>query len=201
MDTPTETLSAYLPNGRVQLGQQSFTYFGGTNYLGTVQAPELLKLLQTATQKYGLHISISRASNSAPALYAQADAHVAQWLHAQAGLVFSSGFTACQILLKIVEEAGYTLLYAPKAHPANCRTIYDRHDQSLDNWRQQLKKALKQTQRLAVYYKPIDPIYLEPLPREWLNELPKEVLLILDDSHSLGVQGCTRRWHTRLVTK
>ena len=184
-------ISAYLPEGKVIMDSgETMVYFGGTNYLGTVQDASLCECFQEGVERYGLHLSTSRASDSALAVYEKADRHVAQWLGAEAGLVFSSGFTACQTLLKTLEEEGYTLFYAPETHPANCRTNKDRFAQALEDWIGEIKgRIMRSSSPAVVYYKPIDPIYLRVHPLEWLMDLPRGTTLVLDDSHSLGVNG------------
>ena len=172
----------------VNWGGAEYLYFAGTNYLGVSARAEVRAFTEEGMARYGCHVSVSRAANIGFPIFAQADAKVAQWLGVEAALLFSSGFTACQILLKSLMEAGHEILYTPGVHPANWRNYRDKT--SLP-WQHLLRKVDEAKHPVAIFCKSVDPIHLRPVGFDWIRDIPKDkpCVIVVDDSHTMGVWG------------
>ncbi len=186
-------VSRYLPQGRIQRANESYLHFSGTNYLGTATDLPLQALHTEGIARYGVYLSTSRASNISLDIFLQADRHVATYIGTESALVLSSGFAACQTLLKILTEQGVNIHYAPGVHPANWRNEQDDIQEDREAWTKRFIAAYKQDplQPVALFYKPIDPLHLTSISMAWLEEIPQKngLLLIIDDSHMLGFCG------------
>ena len=185
-------VQAYLPQSRIVRSGESYIHFSGTNYLGTATDASLNVKFAEGTARYGSYISTSRASNISFGVFAEADQYIAKWIGTEGGLVFSSGFAACQTLLKVLTAQGAELSYAPGVHPANWRSEADETKGDLTKWTARFVEEYKQRPRpVVLFYKPIDPLGLRPISMAWLQQIPKEneLLLVLDDSHMLGLCG------------
>lgn len=172
----------------VQWKGETYLYFSGTNYLGVSTKKEVHALIQEGISLYGCHVSISRSANIGMPVFARADKQVATWLGTEHALLFSSGFTACQILLKSLEENGLDILYTPGVHPANWRNSKDKDALP---WQALLHHTAQSSSPMAIFCKSVDPIYLRAVSFNWLQALPtdKDITLIVDDSHTMGVWG------------
>ena len=186
-------VNAYLPNGRIVRDQQTYIHFSGTNYLDSATDPELQSLFIEGIQRYGSYISTSRASNISLDIFSRSDRYIAEWIGTESGLVFSSGFTACQTLLKVLIHKGTELKYGPGVHPANWRSEADAMNEDPQLWSHRFVEEYSKNplQALVLFYSPIDPLGLRPRSMSWLREIPKNnaLLLVLDDSHMLGLLG------------
>ena len=185
-------VQSYLSGARILRNHKQYVHFSGTNYLGTATDARLNTYFAEGVSRYGSYVSTSRASNISFDIFSEADRYIAKWIGTEAGLVFSSGFAACQTILKVFADEKIELCYAPGVHPANWRSEADETKEELRTWTDKfVTNYQKQLRPLALFYKPVDPLNLQPISMQWLQEIPKEndLLLILDDSHILGLWG------------
>ena len=157
-------------------------YFSGTNYLGTSTDAQLQRVIKTSFETYGAHVSVTRVSPLRFGAYAEAERRLAQWMDTEAALLFSSGFVACQLLLKTLKEVQRHIHYLPFAHPAHWES---RTDERLCA----LPEEGVSGQQSAFIGNPIDHLTLEEMPLFWTKTLHKNALVVLDDSHLLGIRG------------
>ena len=189
MDKDPFHLTVESHHGRtVRWKGETYLYYSGTNYLGIAALKSVQALVVEGMALYGCHVSASRSANIALPVFDSADQCVAEWLGVARAVLLSSGFTACQILLKSLEEEGHELIYTPGVHPANWRHLQDKETVP---WEQLLHKIKHAQHPIAVLCKSVDPIYLKKVRFDWLQEVPrdKRVVLVIDDSHTLGIQG------------
>ena len=189
--TSMHFVDAYLAKGQIAHEGKVAWQFSGTNYLGTAQDPTLQALYAEATARYGSYISTSRASNICFGIYEEADTYLASWLGVEAARVLSSGLVAGQLLLKLLDEAGLDIAYAPGVHPANWRSIDDANDAPIQPWIEEFVSRFcsNPNRPTALFYQAVDPLGLKPTNWNWLEKVPKDnaLLLILDDSHLIGL--------------
>lgn len=88
-------------SGRQLVSQgKTFLNFAGNDYLGLSQASELIKASEQAAREFGVGASASPLVVGHQAIHRQLEAELSDWLGLEAVLLFSSGFSANQALIK-----------------------------------------------------------------------------------------------------
>lgn len=180
------------PGRTVLLDGAEYLFFSGTGYLGMHCNAALGELLREGTEKYGLVYGSSRLSNLQLDIYARAEEHLAGWLGTESCTVVSSGFMAGRLVGEALRADGWHLLYAPGAHPALRSGGAASPAVTWDEWMDGLAAELEQRSgRLAILASSLDPLYSVRYDFSFAGRLPrnKELLLVIDDSHGLGVLG------------
>lgn len=169
-----------------------FLFFGGTAYLGLNKNPEFMDLYLDGLRKYGLNNGTSRNNNVQLAVYRDAEEFAASYFGAEAALVVSSGFLAAQLVMKHFSVYG-EVIYAPDSHPALWLGEKPAVSSSFKNWISETVEYINQSKqaKFVVVSNAFDNLKPEcydfsPLEKVHPN---KEVILIIDDSHGLGVVG------------
>ncbi|WP_290710826.1 aminotransferase class I/II-fold pyridoxal phosphate-dependent enzyme [Flavihumibacter sp. CACIAM 22H1] len=183
---------AAMPDRVVVINGVPHLYFSGTAYLCMNHNAAFTRLLEEGMQLYGTNYGSSRSGNFTLPVYEQTEKALAERLHAEATLTISSGFMAAQLVIRFYEGTG-TFMYAPDSHPALLRTKQDYYTGSFENWATQLpeKIAAVADDRIILVCNSIDPLKAAYHDFSWIDQLPgnKSILLIVDDSHGLGITG------------
>ena len=97
-------------NGRQLVSQgKTFLNFAGNDYLGLSQAPELIKAADAAAREFGMGAVASPLVVGHQAIHRQLESELAAWLGLDAVMLFSSGFSANQALIKTLLSKEHTL--------------------------------------------------------------------------------------------
>ncbi|MGO4999148.1 8-amino-7-oxononanoate synthase [Oceanisphaera sp. W20_SRM_FM3] len=87
--------------GRQLVSQgKTFLNFAGNDYLGLSQAPELITAADAAAREFGVGAVASPLVVGHQAIHRQLESELAEWLGLEAVMLFSSGFSANQALIK-----------------------------------------------------------------------------------------------------
>lgn len=185
--------SEYFPGRSFKADDKEMLYFSGTAYLGLPQHEAYKELIREGVDKYGVHFSGSRNGNIRYSLYEEAETYLANWLGTEDALVTSSGLAAGQLLIKCLEELGWTMEYAPAAHPALWRSAEDNTGGDFTSWVTMTKLQLEGMlpRKMVLFCNSCDPLFCDPVHFDWLNDITDyhDVLLVVDDSHGIGVAG------------
>ncbi|WPP48270.1 aminotransferase class I/II-fold pyridoxal phosphate-dependent enzyme [Catalinimonas niigatensis] len=181
-----------LPGRTVQIDGQERLYFSGTSYLGINHCEAYKQLLMEGIQQYGGNYSSSRSSNLQLAVYEEAEHFLSKRLGQEAVLTFSSGYQAGQALMNALpRDAHY--IFAPKTHPAVWQTNQKIWSGSFPSWVLSLPTQLSSTptEEVIIVTNSLDPLFAEKYKFNWLADLPsdKNIHVVIDDSHGLGVLG------------
>lgn len=193
--------------GRTLLTQQGkeYLWFGGTDYLGMSYHDHFIELLKEGLDIYGSHYGSSRNGPVAPVIYQDAENALASFVGAPCSLTVSSGIWAGQLVTKVIETA-LRLYYnapdapiqnhvAPKTHPALWDVKPLHNDIEWENWVNRVSMAVSDSEANTIHI-----LYFDSVGSPWVN-LPdlqllknvakegKNVWIIADDSHGLGVTG------------
>ncbi|MBU3825384.1 MAG: 8-amino-7-oxononanoate synthase [Candidatus Oceanisphaera merdipullorum] len=96
--------------GRQLVSQgKTFLNFAGNDYLGLSQAPELIKAADAAAREFGVGAVASPLVVGHQAIHRQLESELAEWLGLDAVMLFSSGFSANQALIKTLLSKEHTL--------------------------------------------------------------------------------------------
>ncbi|MGO1793480.1 MAG: 8-amino-7-oxononanoate synthase [Oceanisphaera sp.] len=97
-------------NGRQLVSQgKAYLNFAGNDYLGLSQAPELIKATAHAAHEFGVGAVASPLVVGHHAIHRELEAELADWLGLEAVMLFSSGFSANQALIKALLTKEHTL--------------------------------------------------------------------------------------------
>ncbi|MCP1381829.1 aminotransferase class I/II-fold pyridoxal phosphate-dependent enzyme [Runella salmonicolor] len=187
---------AHLPGRTIDIEGQEYLYFSGTAYLGLPHNPAFQGLIQEGLHQYGSVYGSSRNGNLQLTIYEQAEQKLASWAGADAALTLSSGMLAGQAAVRQLMLEGYEFRYSPDVHPAVWHLPQVEIPKgSFTAWHEQLTSTSHNSQitihKLALVTNSVDALRGKLYDFEWVNQLPddKEFVLLVDDSHGLGVTG------------
>ncbi|NNF19086.1 MAG: aminotransferase class I/II-fold pyridoxal phosphate-dependent enzyme, partial [Flavobacteriaceae bacterium] len=171
--------------------KQPYLYFGGTSYLGIPYLEEFRESLKSNLDYYGSSYGSSRHSNFRLDIYEEAENHLASWTGSERCLSLSSGYLAGQMLSTVLQEGGHSFFYAPGSHTA----MHQGSEKPFSSW-ENLVRALNSY--IGQAYKEAPVLFMDTIDLTgagypdfpYLQQLPLEkIILVLDDSHGLGVMG------------
>ncbi|GEO03065.1 8-amino-7-oxononanoate synthase [Adhaeribacter aerolatus] len=181
-----------LPGRTLTSGGREYLYFSGTSYLGMSRNEQFQKLLQAGFRQYGLNYSSSRLSNVQLSVFEETENYLATYTGAEAALTVSSGFMAGQLVVQAFSGKG-TFIYGPRTHPALWQGVQPINHQSFTEWAHDLPDIIAQTSsdNIFILFNSLDPLWVKKHHLSWLSQLDttKNITLIIDDSHGLGVTG------------
>lgn len=175
----------------IDLEGQSYLYFGGTAYLGVPQNCDFMALYVEGLKKYGLNNGTSRGNNIQLGIYDEAERHAAQHFGVEAALITSSGYLAAQLAIKAFFKHGKQL-YAPQSHPALwLREAPEVAGNTFVHWAENAVSQInnsKQRQWVLIS-NALNNLYPELYDFSFLKQIrpEREVILIVDDSHGIGI--------------
>ena len=161
---------------------------GGPAYLALDRDPRWLELIGEGMRRYGAHYAGSRVAPYCPPVYDELERRLAGWLGAPAALTVSSGSLAARVTLTGLREAGFEVLAGPLAHAA-WRDPGVRRFANVEAWAAAAAGALAAGRRVAVVSDRLCPLRCVAADLAWVADLPARgrLLLVVDDSHGLGV--------------
>ncbi|WP_273567414.1 aminotransferase class I/II-fold pyridoxal phosphate-dependent enzyme [Maribacter halichondriae] len=179
------------PGREIVVDGTKHLYFGGTSYLGLQTLPEFQQIFIDNVKKYGTNYGASRNSNVRLLIFDKAEAHLSEFVGSESGITMSSGYLAGQLLVQHFTSKDYKLFYAPNAHSALFTTKtkpYTTYAVLNVALREHLKK--KGNAIPVVLLDSIDFSGYNYPDFDGLQSLPlNQVILIVDDSHGIGVVG------------
>jgi len=178
------------PGREFVLNGEKFLYFGGTAYLGLQTDFDFQNLYIENIKKYGTNYGASRKANVRFTIYEEAENHLANIVGSKSCLTLSSGYLSGQLISNYFHKNRYECFYAPETHEA-VHQLHSQNHENLDQLILDLKKAVEDDNKNPVLF--LDSIDLNGKNYPdfgWLKKLPlEEVILVVDDSHGLGIVG------------
>ena len=179
---------------------RKFSYFGGNNYLGLANHPEVREAAIRAIEKYGVNFSASRRTTGTADLHLELEKKLAAFKGTEDSVVFASGYQGNSILLDVLKNR-YTKVFMDRfAHPSitgsiprdilnvkyydHCDSVHIEHLLSHNRGSRPLvitDGIFALTGEIA----PLDKIF--PLVEQYNG------ILIVDDAHSTGILGSNSR--------
>lgn len=175
------------PGRALKIGGNEYLYFGGTAYLGLQTDVTFQSLFIKNIKKYGTAYSASRKSNIRISIFDVAELYLAKLVGSEACITMSSGYLAGQLICDFFNHSDYTLYYAPNSHSA----LYKGQQKIYNNWKDLKNDLIKnQDENQVVFLDSIDFNGTNYPEFKELQELPlEEIILIVDDSHGIGITG------------
>ncbi|RPE05622.1 pyridoxal phosphate-dependent aminotransferase family protein [Chitinophaga lutea] len=165
-------------------------YFSGFSYLGMHASHTFRDLLAVGLGRFGSVYPSSRISNLQLRLYEELEHALATQLHQQSAVCFSSGYLAAQAAITYAATRGQ-VLFAPSAHPA---LRYPGAEVPAGNWNDWLATVVDMVNLGADYQYVLVSDAVNPLTAvindfSPLATLQKKALVLIDDSHGIGLLG------------
>jgi 7-keto-8-aminopelargonate synthetase-like enzyme len=179
------------PGRIIKIDDTSFTYFGGTAYLGLQNHKPFQEIFIEKTKRYGTNYGASRKSNVRFTVFEEAEQHLSELVGSERCLTMSSGYLAGQFLVSYLKNKKHKLFYAPNTHSA----LFTKKNKNYANYAD-LSAALTKHLASANSAEPV--LFLDSIdfsginyPHfEFLKALPlSQLILVVDDSHGIGVVG------------
>jgi 7-keto-8-aminopelargonate synthetase-like enzyme len=174
-----------LPNKFIKFENQSYRWLGGSNYLCIGAHPLFQQQLKTGILKFPQNWGSSRANNIKFTLWDDLEIHFAEiYNHEQAALCTSgqlAGQTCLQVLGQLVPE--FEVEVAPQTHPCLWPQKYYPTHLTYNEWIQSIK-GIKNT---ILVCDGIQTPFIEQRDLSWIKELDASNVLIVDESHRIGL--------------
>lgn len=178
------------PGRTVQTADRNSLFFSGFSYLGMHVHPEFRRQLTAGIAQYGTVFPSSRAGNIRLSVYEETEHALAVWMHQQSAAVVSSGFLAGQAAIHYAHTKGQ-LLYAPQSHPALWYGNPTLPDIPYEQWAVEMLEKINAAadHTFVVVTDAVNPLTSTVYDFGWLYEVTRKVLVVIDDSHGVGVLG------------
>lgn len=175
---------------QIKLNGHEYLYFGGTAYLGIPQNQEFLTNYVKGIKYFGLNNGASRGNNVQLGIYDEAEAHAATMFGAHAALITSSGYLAAQLAVKSLYNWG-KVSYAPNTHPALWRNEEQANNDKFSDWSTAIVNEINSsdTENWVLISNSMNNLFPEKYDFSFVQKLNKKVLLIVDDSHGVGINN------------
>ncbi|WP_027075517.1 aminotransferase class I/II-fold pyridoxal phosphate-dependent enzyme [Maribacter antarcticus] len=179
------------PSRTIDIDSITYTYFGGTAYLGLQDFKPYQNIFIENLKRYGTNYGASRKSNVRFTVFEKAELVLANLVGSEACLTMSSGYLAGQFLAQFLEHKKHKLFYAPNTHSA----LFTKKAKNYDRYTN-LYEGI--TKHLASKNSSIPVLFLDSIDFSGINypqftllkSLPlSEIILVVDDSHGIGVVG------------
>ena len=196
------------PGTEILIDRKKFFYFGGTAYLGLQFNKGFQDIHSRNIKKYGTSYGASRKSNVRFSIFDQAEQFLADWVGSEACTTLSSGYLAAQLVSSCFISKKYKPFHAPNCHTALFASGPDKNKIKSYSTYTSLKVALQQHLVLSKDIIPV--VFLDSIDFsgtnfpgfEGIRSLPlHEVILVVDDSHGIGVIGPKGAGSYPLITK
>ncbi len=180
-------------NGRIiSHKNREYIYLSGTDYLGMAYNQNLRKAIIRSYDQFGLNYGSTRKHGLFEDIYSEAESLFATKLGLESGLTVSSGTLAGQLVRNAVKALSYAIIEAPRLHPALKDIVDDmvtpRIQEMKSNFIEDISKH--PSDKIAVLLVAVDPLTIELANFDFLQHFTeKELLIIIDDTHGLGVLG------------
>lgn len=171
---------------------QSYLYFGGTAYLGIPGNEAFIRFYTEGIQLFGLNNGTSRSNNVQLGIYDEIEAYTAARFRAAAALTTSSGFLAAQLIIKQFARFGQ-IRHAPGTHPALWLDEPPVVKGTFTTWAEAIVAEINSSglKRWFLISNSMNNLFPELYDFSFIEKIhpEKEVLLLIDDSHGIGVNN------------
>ncbi len=191
MNLKLKSINQPLSN-EIEIDGKRYLYFGGTAYLGIPQNKDFRDLYIEGIHKFGLNNGTSRSNNIQLGIYDDAEAEIAKRFTSEDALITSSGYLVAQLTVNALSSFG-KMIYAPATHPALWLGNQPQHSGSFRNWAVETVKLINTSSEVSwvIISNSMNNLFPEIYDFNFLADvhLSKKVLLIVDDSHGIGINN------------
>ena len=176
------------PDRVIKIDGEKHLYFGGTAYLGLPPNKKFQKILYKNIARWGTAYGSSRNANIQLTAYEKGETFLANFIQAEAAVTVSSGMLAGRLVLGTLKSTTAVFYHFPDTHVAisnvNSFPFFINDEINPRLLDQKIEKICILTD--AVVSNAVKAVALSAL-----EQIPnhKEITLVIDESHSLGIMG------------
>lgn len=176
------------PDRKIIVDNQSYLYFGGTAYLGLPSHKKFQKLLLKNILRWGTTYGSSRNANIKLTAYDEGEQFLADFIQAESALTVSSGMLAGKLVIETISSLTDCFFHFPDTHTAlkNQSSLPFYIDGKINP---RLTDSI--SEKITILTDAVPSFQLEAINLAILEKISpsKEITLIIDESHSLGILG------------
>ncbi|UFH34013.1 aminotransferase class I/II-fold pyridoxal phosphate-dependent enzyme [Flavobacterium acetivorans] len=176
------------PDRLIELNNKEYLYFGGTAYLGMPTNPEFQQLVIKNILRWGSAYGSSRSANIQLTAYERGESFLAKYIQSEATVTVSSGMLAAKLVIEELIPQTDMFFHFPNIHAAlktaNSLPVFignEINPRLLDNT----------YERITLLTDAVPSFHIKAIDLSVINLITsnKEITLVLDESHSLGILG------------
>ncbi|MFQ3173329.1 MAG: 7-keto-8-aminopelargonate synthetase-like enzyme [Flavobacterium sp.] len=176
------------PDRIIEIDHQDYLYFGGTAYLGIPTNTDFQNILVKNILLWGSSYGSSRSANIKLTAYEHSEHFLAKFIKADAALTTSSGMLAGKLVIDTLNSYTDCFFHFPDTHaaiktPTSISFFIgtELNPRLLDEVKEKITILTDSFPSFRI--KEIDLSFLKLIPNN------KEITLVIDESHSLGILG------------
>jgi 8-amino-7-oxononanoate synthase len=176
------------PDRIIEINQEQYLYFGGTAYLGLSTNKPFQELVVKNILKWGTTYGSSRNANVKVTAYENGENFLANYIKAESVVTVSSGMLAGKLVIDELKKQTDTFFHFDDVHTAiqtnNSLPIFI--DGKINSRLLDAKE-----EKITILTDGVPSFETNPIDLNVLKEIPKhkEITLLIDESHSLGILG------------
>lgn len=176
------------PDRIIEIDQKQYLYFGGTAYLGLPTNKSFQDLVVQNILKWGTTYGSSRTANIQLSAYISGEKFLAQHIGSKSTVTVSSGMLAGKLVLEKLKKQTDCFYHLNEIHSAiqieNSLPIFT--NEKLNDRLVDLKP-----EQITILTDGVPSFQPKPVDLSFLKEISnqKEITLLVDESHSLGIVG------------
>jgi len=176
------------PDRTIRINNEDYLYFGGTAYLGLPTNPDFQQLLLKNIVRWGSAYGSSRSANVKLSAFENGEKFLARYINAPATLTVSSGMLAGKLVLEVLKQKTDCFFNFPNSHTAikMAGSIPFFIGKKLNP---RLLDSV--VEKITILTDAIPSLQTKPIDLSIINKISKnkEITLVVDESHSLGILG------------
>lgn len=174
------------PDRIIEINQEQYLYFGGTAYLGLPTHKRFQDLVVQNILNWGTTYGSSRTANIKLSAYDAGENFLASHIGSESTVTVSSGMLAGKLVLEKLKEQTDCFYHLNEIHSAiqikNSFPVFVNNklnDRLLDS----------KPEKITILTDGVPSFQTQPVDLSFLNEISnhKEITLVIDESHSLGI--------------
>ncbi|KAF2341533.1 aminotransferase class I/II-fold pyridoxal phosphate-dependent enzyme [Flavobacterium tistrianum] len=176
------------PDRVIEIDQEQYLYFGGTAYLGLPTNAKFQELVIQNILNWGTTYGSSRTANIQLTAYDAGESFLASHIGSEKAVTVSSGMLAGKLVIDLIKKQTDCFFHLNDTHNAiqteNSVSIFlngDLNGRLLDSKSEKITILTDGVPSFET--KPADLSFLEKISKS------KEITLVVDESHSLGITG------------
>ena len=176
------------PSRTALINGKEFLFFSGYAYLGVQHDTSFINLVEDGIKKYGWLFPSSRISNTQLSIFDEMEAMLSSSTNTAASVCFASGFasgTAATCLFK-----NHPISVCPEAHPAINKL--QQAALGFDKWAEKTVNIIHGNsfaKTPVLIADAVNPLTGEVNDFDFLNYIEKPSIVVIDDSHGIGLLG------------
>ncbi len=184
--------TSHTPGRTMIYNNEAYLFFSGYSYYG-MQTTALKKLVKEGIDKYGMLFPSARLTNTRFTLYDELEQSLSDYIGMKYSVTYHTGFTAIRSIVNYLKNnPSYRCFVAPNTHASGNIFKSTYHTTSFNEWAIQVVASIQKDSSNKTPTIIMDSYFiLDAMMRDftWLSHIKKPTLILIDDSHGIGILG------------